>query len=98
MRAAFALALMLVAAPASAQQCRASFVPGLELAAIRDIQEQLRAHGFDPGPADGRLGARTCSAVRAYQKAAGLPIDGRLDPKLQNHLHFVAPRPARPGG
>jgi peptidoglycan hydrolase-like protein with peptidoglycan-binding domain len=93
MRGALFLALVVLsAAPAAAQPCRTVFAPGLEAASVRDIQLRLEEHGFDPGPIDSQLGRRTCAAVRAYQKAAGLRIDGVLDQKLQNHLHFVAPR------
>jgi peptidoglycan hydrolase-like protein with peptidoglycan-binding domain len=88
--ALLAIILLLAATPAWAQACRVDFAPGLEASALRDIQAQLKAHGFDPGPVDGVLGPRTCNAVRAYQKAAGLQIDGIIDPKLQNHMHFIA--------
>jgi peptidoglycan hydrolase-like protein with peptidoglycan-binding domain len=91
----FVLATMLCLAPAPAfaQPCRVDFAPGQEGPALRDIQAQLQAHGFKPGPIDGVLGPKTCTAVRAYQKAAGLPIDGVIDPKLQNHMHFIAKKP-----
>ena len=82
--------LLLASAPASAQSCRVDFAPGQETVAVRDIQEQLKAQGFNPGPVDGVLGPKTCDAVRAYQKAAGLRIDGVIDPKLQNYMHFIA--------
>jgi peptidoglycan hydrolase-like protein with peptidoglycan-binding domain len=75
---------------AAAKSCRTEFAPGLEATAVRDIQEQLRAHGFNPGPIDGELGPKTCAAVRDYQKSVGLPADGVLDQSLQNHMHFVA--------
>lgn len=90
MRLALAVILSVAAVPARAQSCRAEFAPGQEGPALRDVQTQLKAHGFKPGPVDGKLGPRTCEAVRAYQKAAGLPIDGIIDPRLQNHMHFVA--------
>lgn len=95
MRLVLAVVLTLSSVSALAQDCRVAFAPSLAEAAIRDVQAQLQAHGFDPGPADGKVGPRTCRAVRAYQRAAGLPIDGVIDPKLQNHLHFVAPKPDR---
>lgn len=93
MRLVLAAVLALSSGAALAQDCRVGFAPGQAEAAIRDVQAQLQAHGFDPGPVDGKLGPRTCRAVRAYQRAAGLPIDGLVDPKLQNHMHFVAPKP-----
>jgi peptidoglycan hydrolase-like protein with peptidoglycan-binding domain len=90
---AITVILSLAAAPAWGQSCRVDFAPGQEAPAMRDIQAQLQAHGFKPGPVDGVLGPKTCAAVRAYQKAAGLPIDGVIDPKLQNHMHFIAKKP-----
>ncbi|MDR1728602.1 MAG: peptidoglycan-binding protein [Acidobacteriota bacterium] len=48
-------------------------------AKIREIQTALRAAGFDPGAIDGTLRAATMSAVRRYQQAKGLPVDGYLN-------------------
>lgn len=48
----------------------------LSRANIRDLQRLLNARGFDVGLPDGVLGPMTRSAVRAYQKTAGLPPDG----------------------
>lgn len=45
-----------------------------------DIQRQLAAAGFDPGPIDGRIGARTIRAIKAFQVANGLAVDGRAGP------------------
>ena len=90
----FTASFLLVAAGAAAQTCRISLAPGQAEPAIRDVQTQLQAHGYKPGPVDGQLGPRTCEAVRRYQKQAGLPVDGVIDPKLQNHMHFVSRRPS----
>jgi hypothetical protein len=40
------------------------------------IQQALRNAGFDPGRDDGRVDPKTMSAVRAFQTARGLPVDG----------------------
>ena len=40
------------------------------------LQDALRAKGFDPGPADGIIGANTRKAVRSYQQRQGWPADG----------------------
>jgi membrane-bound lytic murein transglycosylase B len=40
------------------------------------LQEQLAARGYSPGPADGIIGPRTRTALRAWQQAEGLPADG----------------------
>jgi len=40
------------------------------------LQEALKRSGFDPGRTDGRIDAATIKAVRAFQQARGLPVDG----------------------
>jgi hypothetical protein len=45
---------------------------------VRQIQAALTAAGYDPGPADNVMGARTKAALTKYQKDKGLPI-GNLD-------------------
>lgn len=42
----------------------------------RQIQEALDAKGFDPGEVDGLLGRATQSAIRRFQAANGLAVDG----------------------
>lgn len=44
---------------------------------VLKMQQMLAQWGFDVGPLDGYFGPRTESAVRAYQRAAGLPENGR---------------------
>ncbi len=51
-------------------------------AAIAEVQRALARPGFDPGSDDGVLGAKTRAAVRAFQEAFGLPVDGRYSVKL----------------
>nr|VFK79187.1 MAG: Putative peptidoglycan binding domain-containing protein [Candidatus Kentron sp. SD] len=46
---------------------------------ITDIQKALKKAGYDPGPIDGNVGARTMAAVNAFQKAKGLPVDRYLN-------------------
>ena len=47
------------------------------LAELQEIQRRLTAAGFDTGGADGRVGADTMRAVRAFQQRVGLdPADG----------------------
>jgi membrane-bound lytic murein transglycosylase B len=41
-----------------------------------ELQDALGARGFNPGPADGIIGANTRKAVRAYQQSQGWPADG----------------------
>lgn len=58
------------------------------------IQQELKARGYDPGPIDGVTGRRTHDAIRRYQRAADLPVDGQPSPALLNHLKFVGGRVA----
>ncbi len=53
---------------------------------VREAQTLLAKLGYDPGPADGLLGSRTIGAIREYQKAAGLPVDGKVSPQLMKSL------------
>lgn len=54
------------------------------------IQKNLREKGYDPGPVDGRVGPRTTSAIQAYQRKAGLPVDGQPSAKLLERLSHPA--------
>ena len=48
-------------------------------ATIRDAQVALNDQGFNAGPADGRFGPNTQSAVRRFQSEHGLAQTGTLD-------------------
>ncbi|WP_068830381.1 lytic murein transglycosylase [Pseudomonas sp. BMS12] len=50
------------------------------------LQEGLAARGYNPGPADGIIGANTRRAVRAFQQSLGLPADGYPTPALLQRL------------
>lgn len=43
---------------------------------VRDMQRLLLVTRFDPGPIDGRFGPRTVAAVKRFEAASGLPVDG----------------------
>lgn len=43
---------------------------------VTQIQSQLAAFGYKPGPADGDFGAATTEAVKAFQRDRGLEADG----------------------
>ena len=57
---------------------------------VAAVQRSLAGLGYDPGPADGILGARTRAAIRAFQKSVGLPVDGRLSARLMDSLVAAA--------
>ena len=45
-------------------------------AAVKDLQQKLKALGYLKGSADGDFGAMTEAAVKAFQKQMGLEVDG----------------------
>jgi hypothetical protein len=55
--------------------------------AVKALQDQLRAAGFDPGPSDGIYGPKTAAAVSAYQKSKGLTVDGIAGTDTMNALN-----------
>ncbi|MGH7089768.1 MAG: peptidoglycan-binding domain-containing protein, partial [Stellaceae bacterium] len=69
------------------------FAPGLEMISVHDVQEQLIARGYYPGPADGVANEATIRAILAFERDYGLPTDGIAGPVVQNMLHFLPMRP-----
>jgi membrane-bound lytic murein transglycosylase B len=57
---------------------------------VMEIQRLLAARGLDAGEADGLPGSQTRLAIRAWQKAAGLPADGYASPGLLEQLQAAA--------
>lgn len=51
-----------------------------------ELQERLARDGFDPGAADGIIGANTRRAVRASQQQLGWPADGHPNHRLLEQL------------
>lgn len=60
--------------------------PGIARAERREVQQRLLDRGFDVGAPDGIIGARTRSAIRAFQASAGLPQDGRAGMRVLRAL------------
>ena len=63
---------------------------------VAGVQEELNIHGYDAGRPDGDASLRTESAIRQYQRDAGLAVDGCVTKRLLDHLHFVLPKVERP--
>jgi peptidoglycan hydrolase-like protein with peptidoglycan-binding domain len=59
---------------------------GVSGADVAAIQRSLAAAGFTPGPADGFMGSRTTAAVKRFQAAKGLPVDGEIGPRTRAGL------------
>ena len=53
---------------------------------IKQIQCLLTYLGYDPGPIDGLYGANTRDAVKAFQRAEGLTVDGIAGEQTQIRL------------
>lgn len=63
-------------------------------AKVLEMQQMLKASGFDPGPLDGLFGPRTQKALLAYQRKTGSAVDGTLElsdfKRLQGNARKVA--------
>jgi putative chitinase len=84
-----------LAAPPSAPAAQPRLMRGAQGAAVKDLQQALQRHGFDPGPIDGDYGPRTEGAVRAFQATKGLTVDGWVGAQTWGALDR-APSPAAP--
>ena len=49
---------------------------------VIQVQERLARAGYYHGAIDGIIGSETHRAIRGYERAHGLPVDGRIDPSL----------------
>ncbi len=52
----------------------------------RELQQRLTAAGYSTAGIDGKIGPATRRAIRAYQRAVGLPADGYASLSLLNRL------------
>jgi uncharacterized protein (TIGR02594 family) len=71
-------------------------MPGRAALEITRIQQSLAHKGFDPGLIDGIWGRRTELAVRRFQLARGLTVDGIAGPNTRLALFGAAAAPASP--
>ncbi|MBI6629421.1 lytic murein transglycosylase [Pontibaca salina] len=68
---------------------RAKFPPdayGLTIDDRKELQTRLTASGFDTGGSDGVIGAKSETAIRAYQQSVGLPVTGNPSQALLRGL------------
>ncbi len=54
--------------------------------AIRNIQAILNKNGFDAGSADGKMGAKTVAAIKAFQTSIGQEPTGKVNDALVREL------------
>lgn len=57
---------------------------------IAEVQKHLIRLGLYPGPADGIDGPLTQDAVRSYQNATNLPVNGQINEELLDHMASLA--------
>ncbi|MCM8794710.1 MAG: peptidoglycan-binding protein [Candidatus Omnitrophica bacterium] len=76
-------------APQTAARLVSSPRPDSSPEGIRRVQQALKTAGYDPGPIDGQMGARTKTAIRDFQVAQGLEADGKVGPKTWSKLEEV---------
>jgi membrane-bound lytic murein transglycosylase B len=79
------LAQQIAGGPTIAQPAPADDEP-LARDTVVDLQTRLARLGFYTDEADGLLGPKTRSAVRMFQKQAGLPADGHPTPEVVQRL------------
>ena len=69
---------------------------------VGGTEQMLFALGFDPGQIDGTMTDETRSAIRAYQRRVGLPVDGLPSQPLLDHMISTVstglPTPPTPPG
>jgi len=61
-------------------------IPGNFKSNVEEIQLLLNSYGYNAGPEDGIVGPKTVRAVRAFQRDAGLPVDGEISEVLLREL------------
>jgi S1-C subfamily serine protease len=62
------------------------------------IQRHLASLGYDPGPADGVLGPRTATAIRAFEENHDLPVTGKVSDRLAVQILLALARRQREAG
>ena len=67
---------------------------GIQGPHVFKLQSALKAKGFNPGPVDGDFGPLTEAAVRKFQAAQGLGVDGMVGPQTWGKLLGGAAQPA----
>lgn len=55
---------------------------------VAEVQQELARAGYYRGSIDGVVGGGTRSAIRAYERANGLRVDGRIDQELLRSMRL----------
>ncbi len=67
-----------------------SYIPLNSERTIRSIQSRLWKLGYRPGPIDGKMGRRTRTAIKAYQRRHRLSVTGRPNRQLLAALKITS--------
>lgn len=65
-----------------------SGIPSISKSQVEEIQSLLNSYGYNAGPADGIAEPKTVRAVCAFQRDAGLPVDGEISEALLKELRL----------
>jgi hypothetical protein len=60
--------------------------PGATGAEVKTVQRALGRAGHSPGPIDADYGPKTAQAVSAFQRSAGITVDGTYGPQTKKAL------------
>ena len=84
------ISLFMFTSPAQAASCSTSpLSKGSKGDCVKQLQQKLSDYRCNPGNADGTFGARTDSAVRSFQAANKLKVDGIVGPATWKRLNGV---------
>ncbi|MGH9344902.1 MAG: peptidoglycan-binding domain-containing protein [Terriglobia bacterium] len=89
------LAIMMLGSALWAQVDTSSKATATTKDVVRKTQQRLQVLGYEPGPADGVMGARTTAALKKFQTDHRLSVTGVLDQKTVEALNV---RPAEGAG
>ena len=89
-RAAALLAAAVISCTAPAQGDYSTLKYRDSGSAVLQLQQALKSLGYSVGTADGKYGAYTENAVRAFQKDHRLNVDGKAGNKTQTLLYSIA--------
>ncbi len=83
-----------VVASAAGEEGASTALPAEGPARVRTVQQALQTAGYAPGAVDGKMGKRTQKAIRDFQEAHGLSVDGKVGPKTWAKLGPYLQHPA----
>lgn len=77
--------IMSESAPEKTRPVQKAGGPALKITDKR-VQKALYLAGYDPGVIDGRIGKKTKSAIKAFQRDHGLKVDGIAGKETKKYL------------